>query len=265
MDPSQRERFTGRIYVKHNRDHAVAFADMAASQGSTDEYTILNLFCDGSMDVTDTNRGGISVVYQPPAPGRGGSHRDLVGAAWPVNPVYDCALGELLAVSEALTTALHQISELDSTTTTTHHRSGKPTLVRIFNDNMFNIEYLAAATPRQLAPHLLTLAEPVLALIAVQSWALQNMRPGIQLELHWMPGHFHRVRAHCWADELAKGARASGWAFDSTRKGSPWFRGAESESCVVPFLREELDLAAAKSGRCGGMVVQAGRVPVEVY
>ncbi|KAH6844562.1 hypothetical protein B0I37DRAFT_377775 [Chaetomium sp. MPI-CAGE-AT-0009] len=238
MDPSQRERFTGRIYVQPTPERAAAVADMAASQESTDQYIVFNLFCDGSMDTTNTNRGGISVVWPPFVPGSGSRH-DLIGAAWPVNPIYDSSLGELLALSEALVIALHQLSDLDNHP----HLTGKPVLVRIFNDNKFNIQYLANA--RSLPPHLLTLAQPVLDLIAMQSWALESLRPGIQLELHWIPGHHHRVEAHRWADELAKGARATRMAYASERMGGggsssdPWFRGGEP--CVVPLLRRELD------------------------
>jgi ribonuclease HI len=250
MDPSQRERFTGRIYVQSNAERAAAIAQIASTQESTDSHYVLNLFCDGSMDTTNTHRGGISVVYQPFIPGTG-SRRDLIGAAWPVNPIYDPALGELLALSEALTIALHQLAGLDEAE---HLLSGggglstiKPLLIRIFNDNMFNIQYLAHSPHRRLAPHLLTLAQPVLDLVAMQSWALVNMRPGVELELHWIPGHKHRVEAHRWADELAKGARATQMAYDSSRRGEQWFRGGES--CVVPFIRGELDDAAEKADR----------------
>ncbi|KAH6649298.1 hypothetical protein F5144DRAFT_521562 [Chaetomium tenue] len=115
---------------------------------------------------------------------------------------------------------------------------------------MFNIQYLAASPYRHLPPHLLTLAEPVLDVIAVQSWALVNMRPGVELELHWIPGHNHRVEAHRWADELAKGARATRMAYASSslrsREG-PWFRGGQP--CVVSLVRRELDDAAERVRR----------------
>lgn len=246
MDPSQRERFTGRVYVQPSPEQAAAVAQLASTQESTESHYLLNLFCDGSMDTVVTNRGGISVVYQPFVPGTG-SRRDLIGAAWPVNPIYDPAIGELLALSESLTIALHQIANLDEAE---HLYSDggpmtiKPLLIRIFNDNMFNIQHLANSPHRRLSPPLLTLAQPVLNLIAMQSWALVNMRPGVELELHWIPGHKHRVEAHRWADELAKGARATGMAYDSWRLGRQWYRGGES--CVVPFIRRELDFAAKR-------------------
>jgi len=41
----------------------------------------------------------------------------------------------------------------------------------------------------------------------VLSWALRTMRPGIELELHWIPGHWHHVGPHVLADELARRAR----------------------------------------------------------
>ncbi|EAQ91885.1 predicted protein [Chaetomium globosum CBS 148.51] len=120
---------------------------------------------------------------------------------------------------------------------------------------MFNLQYLAASPHRRLPPPLLALAKPVLDLIAMQSWALVNMRPGVELELHWIPGHNHRVEAHRWADELAKGARATRMAYASSLAGSlaspsregPWFRGGEP--CVVPLVRRELDDAAEKVRR----------------
>ena len=71
MDPSERERFTGRIYVQSSPERAAAAAHIASTQESTDSHLVLNLFCDGSMDTHNPRHGGISVVYQPFIPGTG--------------------------------------------------------------------------------------------------------------------------------------------------------------------------------------------------
>jgi hypothetical protein len=158
-----------------------------------------------------------------------------------VNPIYDNRLGELLAVAEALVIATHQIDEAEKKGTV----EGKTVVVRIFNDNMFNLRYLWGQ--RQLDDDFLTLARPVLELIKMHRWGLQhNSRTPVELEMHWIPGHNHRVEAHRWADELAKGARAMRLAYSSERSGDPWYHGGESR--VVGWLKYELSDSAAEAG-----------------
>ncbi|KAG7284536.1 hypothetical protein NEMBOFW57_010912 [Staphylotrichum longicolle] len=155
-----------------------------------------------------TAMAATSVTYQPLAALPNGSHTP-VGLAWPVNPLYDIRLGELIALSESLAVATSQIAQFDNSQT-----GARPAIVvRIFNDNMFNLEYLGGM--RYLDDQFLAAAKPVLDLIAMQSWAICHMRPGIELELHWIPGHGHQVEQHIWADRLAKEARNSGQPFSS--------------------------------------------------
>ena len=50
-----------------------------------------------------TNKGGIAVAYWPQLPGV--SSTDIITAAWPVDPLYNITVDELLAISECLAIA----------------------------------------------------------------------------------------------------------------------------------------------------------------
>jgi hypothetical protein len=73
-------------------------------------------------------------------------------------------VGELLALSEALVVAIHELADRSKQVV----ERGKVVVVRIFNDNKYNLEYLQGI--RSLDKGLLTMAQPVLDLIAMQSW-----------------------------------------------------------------------------------------------
>jgi hypothetical protein len=209
---------------------------MACSQEATAKCVYFNLFCDGSKALDNPIHGGISVTYQP----LGRRHpRDVVGLAWPVNPIYHPRLGGLLALSECLVVAIHHIAEVMRKWPEV---AGKTIVVRIFNDNMFNLEHFAGV--RALDDGFLMLAKPVLDMISMQSWAIRHMRPGVELELHWIPGHYHSVGPHQWADDLAREARLRRQTFSSTSRDM-W--GREEEPCVVWRLKRELAESAAKA------------------
>lgn len=106
---------------------------------------------------------------------------------------------------------------------------------------MFNIEYLAGT--RQLDEGL----KPALDLIVMQSWALLWMGIDVELELHWIPGHYHHVLPHQWADQFVVGARQRGCSF-SARRGTMWNK--REEPCVVGYLKEDLYQAASRAARC---------------
>jgi hypothetical protein len=54
--------------------------------------------------------------------------------------------------------------------------------VRLFNDNLHNLEYLQGV--RGLEPGLIALSRPVLDIIALQSAAIHRQGVAINLELH---------------------------------------------------------------------------------
>jgi len=138
MSSSPRLRFDGRIYVQQF-DLAVRFAKKSCAQQPTAQQRYFNLFCDASKDLNNVVRGGISVTYPPWGPHQD-SAGEVVAAAWPVNPVYDHRLGELLALAECLVVATSQIADFDDCMWL---QGVRPTIVvRIFNDNMYNLEYL---------------------------------------------------------------------------------------------------------------------------
>lgn len=234
-----RPRFDGRIFIHQDRVLAAQIAEDACAEEQTAQTKYFNLFCDGLKDLGSSVPGGIAVTYQP-----WGSHHGDEGAvvreAWPVYPIYDHRLGELLALSECLVTATFDIARYDSRMWSLGVR---PTIVvRIFNDNMFNLMYLDGK--RRLDEDLMELAEPVLKLIATQSWALRNMRPGIQLELHWIPGHQHDVWPHVLADQLSRDARSKRRSYSSVT-GDDWLW--EVEPCVVRWLKQDLVESAARA------------------
>ncbi|KAK4032724.1 hypothetical protein C8A01DRAFT_50552 [Parachaetomium inaequale] len=178
----------GTMFIHPNPDVAAKFAEAACSLPPTDDEVYLNLFCDASQDINDPARGGISVTFPHRVSDSGRSPRDLISAAWPVNPIYDNRLGELLALAQCLVVATDQIVEFREAPTV----AGKTIVVRIFNDNMHNLQFICGW--RQLDDDFVTLAWPVIKLIRL---AIQNLlSTPVVLEMHWIPGHNHRVEAH---------------------------------------------------------------------
>jgi hypothetical protein len=206
---------------------------MAWAQQSVGQKVFLNLFGDCSMA---EDRGGISVTYQPLA--RLDPKWDITCLAWPVNPMYDHYLGEFLAVSECLAIAAHEIADF-------YHVPAvrdKTIVVRIFNNNKYNLQYLKGS--KEPENGFGVLAKPLLDFISMQSWALMKMGIDVELELHWIPGHHHHITPHQWADELSREAQRKGRSV-SIKTGTNWNRS--DEPCVARYLKHDLFWAACRA------------------
>jgi hypothetical protein len=230
-------RFDGKIHIQRNRREAEQYAQWVCELPSTDDYIHMNLFCDVSKDL-HADKGGIGVTFLPWLPG-GRTNRRQIHAAWPVTPLYSCDLGELLAVSECLFVATREIQEFADSPSL----AGKTVIVRVFNDNMHNLEYLWGSR-KALHPGLLVMAEPVLKMIATQSLAIKKLGMDVSLELRWIPGHRHKVQPHISADWLAGQARRLGRSY-STILGGGW--GGTQEGPMVRLLKLELADAALRA------------------
>ncbi|KAH6844561.1 hypothetical protein B0I37DRAFT_432945 [Chaetomium sp. MPI-CAGE-AT-0009] len=121
-------------------------------------------------------------------------------SAWPIHGLYDHRLGELLSVSEALYIASQQLEKRADSPAL----AGKTVVVRIFNDNQRNLEFLQGAGVLDLG--LVTMAAPVLRSILLQSESIHKLGIDVRLELHWIPGHKHSIKPHALADKLAEEA-----------------------------------------------------------
>jgi hypothetical protein len=146
-----------------------------------------------------------------------------------------------MSVAEALHIATQEIARIRELP----EFAGKIVRVKVFNDNLYNLEYLEGK--RRLPRAVLALAKPVLDLISQQSRALKATR-GVQvrLSLHWIPGHGHGIRIHKLADEIAGSARRHQVAL-STLGGNSWRRW--QDPVAVTLLAEELAAAAVRAGR----------------
>ncbi|EAQ91886.1 predicted protein [Chaetomium globosum CBS 148.51] len=112
-------------------------------------------------------------------------------------------VGELLAVSECLHAASQELARhADSPML-----AGKTVVVRIFNDNRSNLEFLQGT--RSISASLFATAAPVLRSIVQQSHAIHHHSVDVRLELHWIPGHHRTVKPHALTDQLARTARKS--------------------------------------------------------
>ncbi|KAL2261878.1 hypothetical protein VTK26DRAFT_3110 [Humicola hyalothermophila] len=114
---------------------------------STEENIQMALFCDASRAI-DSDLGGIAVTYKPWLPDvlrPTERRRTTTKAAYPIHPLNDHRLGELMAVCEALLIAHSEISNARRMP----ELVGKVVHIRIFNDRKFNLEYLNGerATP----------------------------------------------------------------------------------------------------------------------
>jgi hypothetical protein len=242
-------RFHGRIFIQNDVEHAASYANWADLQSSVPGYIHINLFCDCSKDTT-SNDGGIALAHRAWLPGLPNTN-SIITAAWSVNHMYDTALGEFLAVSEALAVATQQIRQF----------AGAPVLfgqqitLRIFNDNMFNLEYLQGR--RAFDAGVMVLVKPVIDLIAMQSRVIHQQGVMINLELHWIPGHGHTVQPHVDADHYSRLARRRGRAY-STLSGNFWDRAEEPS--VVSYLKPVLAAAAIQAARYNPSLI--GRIPV---
>ncbi|KAK4153796.1 hypothetical protein C8A00DRAFT_15044, partial [Chaetomidium leptoderma] len=132
--PPSTSRFGGDVYIGQTRDLAISFARHACLEQQHGRYTYFNIFCDCSTSKTSDD-GSIPVTYQPWIPAER-AREPVVGATRPVKPLFSSDVGELLAVSEALVIATYDIAKSGP-------RARENTVVvRIFNDNMFNLQYL---------------------------------------------------------------------------------------------------------------------------
>ncbi|AEO67485.1 uncharacterized protein THITE_160883 [Thermothielavioides terrestris NRRL 8126] len=181
--PAPCARFDGIVHIQPSKEAAVLYAEWAANCPSTDTYIHMNLFCDASKS-PEQDKGGIAVTFSQWLPGEP-VNRPVIRAAWPVTPLYDRRLGEFLALSECLFVATQEILQFSNCPLL----AGKTVVVRIFNDNMYNLEYLQGT--RVLDQAIMTLARPVLDLIATQSVVIQKCGVSVRLEAHWIPGHEH--------------------------------------------------------------------------
>ncbi|KAK3290882.1 uncharacterized protein B0H64DRAFT_478739 [Chaetomium fimeti] len=230
--------FAGWVYIQNEPAKAIIQATWASSQPSTYHYVNINLFCDCSRSRT-SDEGGIAVVYRPWLPGLRVSLTEiLVTEAWPVKPLYDTNLGELLAISESLVIATQQIRQFAETSST----SAQPVIVRIFSDSMKSLNHFQGQT--LLRDDIQVLASPVLDLIAQQSAALHQQGVMVHLELHWIPGHGHHVQPHVEADAFSRLASVRQTAY-STITGNRW--PLHEEASVVRHLHQQMADAAYKA------------------
>lgn len=236
-------RFHGNIHIEANKEDAVNIANSLSSYPSTDYYIHINLFCDcsrskiddldGSQDPDD---GGIAVAFRPWLPR---VQNDTIAIeAWPVKPMFHHVLGEFIALSQGLVVAFQQLTQFAGSL------AGRTVIVRLFNDNKYNLQYLQGR--RYLEPQMLALTRPVLDLIADQTRALHSLGTPVILEAHWIPGHYHQVKPHIDADVYSRSARIRQRSF-STLTGDNWQEA--NQPYVVSTLGHRLTLAALDAAR----------------
>ncbi len=233
MNPPSELR--GAVILRPLRnENALYMAHRAAHRrpSTSRDGLALNIFCDASHEHRD-NVGGYAVTY-PPWIAAETPNNTLVEQAWPMYPLYDCNLGEFVAIAESLATAIQQIKSHRETL------KGKEITITVFNDSDTALKILAGAGSRKKLG-LWALWEPVVKLIERQSQILACLGPKIYLQFRWMPGHFHRVLPHVRADALSKYARKSQRSYHQ----GVW--KAYSESPTMRWLKKDLTKAA---GRC---------------
>jgi hypothetical protein len=191
-------QFAGWIYIQDDPAKAIIQTTRASSQPPSFSYVHINLFCDCSRSTT-SNHGGIAVAYRPWLPGI--SSTDVITAAWPVDPLYNTTVGELLAISECTAIATEQICQFAQLCLPIV----QPVVVRIFSDSQDGLAHLQGMVALRHDINLLT--RPVLDHIALQSAALHHLDANVHLELHWIPGHGHEVQPHVMADTYSRFAR----------------------------------------------------------
>lgn len=175
------------------------------------------------------------MAYRPWLPGS--SSTDIIAAAWPVNPLYNATVGELLAISECLAIACRQICQSAQFCSPI----AQPVVVRIFSDSQHSLAHFQGLAP--LRHDINLLAKPVLDHIALQSAVLHQLGANVHLELHWIPGHGHPVQPHAMADTYARFARVHETAY-STITGNHW--QLLEEPPVAGYLHQQLADAASE-------------------
>lgn len=227
--------FHGGVFVQHDRDDALRYAAWAAESPSTSKYIHFNLFCDASKGPR-FDSGGNAVVFRSWLPTAEGENttRQVYQSAWPIYPLYDHRLGEILSVSECLHVASQELER--------HANSpmlaGKTVVVRIFNDNQRNLGFIQGTEVFDVG--LFTMAAPVLRSILQQSKTIHQHGVDVRLELHWMPGHKHKIKPHALADKLASAARRSRRALTTI---PPRYWVGPEEGPMFQSLKAELQRA----------------------
>ncbi|KAK4445963.1 hypothetical protein QBC34DRAFT_275126, partial [Podospora aff. communis PSN243] len=136
--------------------------------------------------------GGFAAVYRPP----GVNFGRWFARAWPIHQMPEIKHGEMLAIADALDVAVKYAGALEGGT------------VKIFSDSRHCLQILDKGTieamKKETEKDLLVDRElvPVIEPIIWTSHLLLSR--GINVELHWMPGHDHFIWPHILADHLSR-------------------------------------------------------------
>lgn len=190
------------VPIPKEREDAVRFAALAANRRSTWRDLTLNIFSDASFQ-RQHNVGGYAVVHRPLVPSDdgggsdGGSEGDggFVEVAWPIDPLPDSNLGEMLAIAESLAVAIQQVGDNRAAL------MGKRVNITIFSDSNGSLQVLSE---NKMSDGLWTLVFPVARVFRTQFQLLGQLGPTVHLVFRWMPGHYHDIFPHVRADELSR-------------------------------------------------------------
>jgi hypothetical protein len=162
---------------------------------------------------------------------------NLIEAAWPIDPLYDTNLGELMSIAKSLAIAIQEI------------RNNRVALadaivtVTIFNDGDTGLKILNG---KRVKESLWRLVRPVVHLIDDQTNILSALGPTVRLFFRWVPGHHHNIGPHQRADHLARMAQETQRAY-SLPYGNYWSTYVESPT--IRWLKEALLRASIRSAR----------------
>ncbi|KAH6844565.1 hypothetical protein B0I37DRAFT_432961 [Chaetomium sp. MPI-CAGE-AT-0009] len=219
-----------------SREDATRFANLAASRRSTWGDLALNIFSDASFQ-NQSSVGGYAVVHRPLIPSdEGGSdegnddHDGFIEAAWPIDPLPDSNLAEMLAIAKSMAVAIQQVKGNRAAL------MGKTITITIFRNSVVSLGVLNG---RKLRDRLWLLVFPVARFIREQSRLLEQLGPTVNLVLRWMPGHGHRVLPHMRADRLARSAGLQRLSYTNVAR-NPNFWEYYSESPTFRWLKPTL-------------------------
>lgn len=106
MSPRGLRRLVVGIDEDSTAAEALECAQRAVSRPPSWKNLTLNLFCDGSLRPTSQN-GAFSVVFPPWLPSKTGASQDeLTERAWPVHPMPDSNMAEMMSIAEGVGTAI---------------------------------------------------------------------------------------------------------------------------------------------------------------
>ncbi|KAH6614416.1 hypothetical protein B0J18DRAFT_300202 [Chaetomium sp. MPI-SDFR-AT-0129] len=175
----------------------------------------------------------------------------LYEAAWPVDPMYDINLGELIAIAKSLAIAIQQIRD---------HRAvlvekASPVTVTIFSDSNAALTILNGKIPKE---SLWIMIHPIVRLIERQTDIIASLGPTVRLYLRWIPGHGHDVWPHQRADILswtAQEFQRSYWCeYDN-------FWNCYMESSTMHWLKGKLVFACERAARLSSSLRRRLRCP----